>query len=235
MKRLLLCIVIGAVLGCDMPRHLRYAESNASSVIGIALNVKLYNALLKEQTTVYFVKLDEKDKNNLGTKIIPCNYYRGYMVSEYYAYLVNAEPGTYAAVCSTKYETFATDAITASKATEVGYITMFDSNIIKNSITEVGPGQIAFMGSFSIESKIKSVYMNIEKNGDQAQQHYYSQLKPFLEGTYFLGALVKADRSNRSTRQFLVTTKEFFRNSDWLKMITNAITAFDKAVEGQSL
>ena len=77
--------------------------------------------------------------------------------------------------------------------------------------------------------------MNIEKNGDAAQQHYYTQLKPFLGGTYFLGALVKADRSNKTTRQFLARTKDYFRGSDWQKIITNAIAALDKEIEGQSL
>jgi hypothetical protein len=237
MKRFALCIILGAVLSCDMPKNLRMMESDTSSVIGISVTVKLFNTLPKKQTTVYFVKLDEKDKNNLGVKIIPCNYYRGTMTGGYYAYLVNAEPGTYAAVCSTKYDKMAAaDNPTGSSKDDVyGYITFFDSNIIKKTMTEVGPAQIAFMGSYTIESGLKSVYRNIEKNGDMAQQHYFQLLKPFMEGTYYLGSLVKADKSSKSLREFLVKTKGYFRNSEWLKMVNSAIAAFDKAMEGRSI
>src|SRR5208337_4683730 len=99
-----------------------------------------------------------------------------------------------------------------NKPEEYGYITFFDSEIIKNSRIEVGQGQIAFMGSFAIEGQIKSVFRNIEKNGDLAQQHYYTQLKPFLEGTYYCGGLIKAERSNKSTREYLIKSKDYFRN-----------------------
>ncbi len=237
MKRLLFCIFIGAMLGCDVPANLRYADNRSSSIVGLSLSVKLYNGILKEQSTVYFVKLDEKDKNNLGTKIIPCNYYRGSMIGGYYAYLVNAEPGTYAAIGSAKFETFKRDSVTTgtTKADEYGYITFFDSDIIKNSKVEVGPGQIAFMGSFAVDGQYKSVYRNIEKNGDQAQQHYYTQLKPFLEGTYYCGVQVKGERSNKTIRAYLVKSVDYFRGSEWLKIINSALVAFEKSLEGQTL
>jgi hypothetical protein len=237
MKRFALCIILGVVLSCDMPKNLRMMESDMSAAIGISVTVKLYNALPKKQTTVYFVKLDEKDKNNLGVKIIPCNYYRGNMAGGYYAYLVNAEPGTYAAVCSTKYDKLtATDnPAGSSKSDEYGYITFFESDIINKTRTEVGPAQIAFMGSYTIESRLKSVYRNIEKNGDMAQQHYFQLLKPFMEGTYYLGSLVKADKSGKSMREFLVKTKGYFRNSEWLKIVTSQIEALDKSMQGESI
>jgi hypothetical protein len=237
MKRFALCIIIGAVLGCDVPSNLRYMESPSHSVIGISLTVKLYNALQKMQSSIYFVKLDDKDENNLGTKLIRCNYYRGTMAVGYYAFLVNAVPGRYAAVCSSKYDKLSGSDNPAgtTKDEEYGFITFFDSNMIQKTVTEVGPGQIVFMGSYTVDSQLKSVYKNIEKNGDKAQQHYYNQLKPFMEGTYFCGSLLKADRSEKLTRDFLVTAKNYFRNSEWLKIINAAITEFDKAAEGKMI
>ncbi len=237
MKRLFFCIFIGALLGCDVPANLRVAESSTSSIVGISLSVKLYNGILKEQSTVYFVKLDDKDKNNLGTKIIPCNYYRGTMLGGYYAYLVNAEPGTYAAIGSAKFETYKPgyNPMGVTKEDEHGYISFFDSDIVRQSKIDVGPGQIAFMGSFAVDAQIKSVYRNIEKNGDLVQQHYYMQLKPFLEGTYYCGAMKKTERSNKTMREYLTKSKDYFRGSEWLKIINKAIVDFDKSVEGQTL
>ncbi|OHD67730.1 MAG: hypothetical protein A2W19_16570 [Spirochaetes bacterium RBG_16_49_21] len=237
MKRFALCVIIGAVLGCDMPQNLRIPDDDTRSIIGISVSVKLYNALPKKQTSVYFVKLDEKGENNLGTKIIPCNYYRGNMVGGYYAFLVNAEPGRYAAVCSTKYDRYTASGHpdTTSKVDEVGFITFFDADMIKKTVVDVGPGEIAFMGSYAVESRLRSVYKNIEKNGDGAQQHYYNLLKSSMDGTYYCGAVQKADRSDKSTREFLVKSKSYFRNSDWLNIINATISALDKAAEGKMI
>jgi hypothetical protein len=233
MKRFALCIIIGAVLGCDLPSNLRYRESASHSIIGISLTVKLYNALPKLQTSVYLVKLDDKDGNNLGTKLIRCNYYRGTMPEGYYAFLVNAEPGRYAVVCSSKYDRLsgADNPMGTTKDDEYGYITFFDSSMIKNSITEVGPGQIAFMGSYTVNSQLKSVHKNIEKNGDAAQKHYYNLLKDSMEGTYYCGSQVKSDRSEKLTRNFFEKAKKYFRNSEWLKIINETISEYDRATE----
>jgi hypothetical protein len=227
MKRFIICIILGAVIGCDTPRNIRYQEKNNASIVGISLKVKLLNAMSKEQTTVYFVKLEGKDENLLGTKIIPCNYYRGNFVTGYYAYLVNADPGKYAAVCSTKYEkqTYSTMA----SDIEYGYITFFDANILQNSLIDVGPNQIAFMGSFTVNSQLKNLYRNIEKNGDRAQQHYYTLLKPSLEGTIYCGVMTGTDRSKKATRQFLEKATDYFKNSEWMKMINTTIASLDAA------
>ena len=237
MKRFALCIIMCAVFGCDLPSNLKYMESPSHSIIGISLSINLYNALPKKQSSVYFVKLDDKDENNLGKKIIRCNFYKGIMAEGYYAFLVNAEPGTYAAVCSTKYDrlTFGDNRAEASKYEEFGYITFFDSEMIKKTVTEVGPGQIAFMGSYTIDSQLKSPYMNIEKNGDRAQKHYYSQLKSIMEGTYYCGSMVKGDRSGKLTREFLVKAKNYLKNSEWLKIIDGAIAEFDESAKGKMI
>ena len=228
MKRLALCIIAAAIFACDVPKNLRQPESPDSSIIGISLTIKLMNAMPKKQTSVYFVRLEDKDENYLGTNIIPANYLTGNYMTGYYAYLINARPGKYAAICSTKIEEYTTSSYEDKNKLQFGLLTFFDENILKKTYVEVGPSQVAFMGKYTVNSQLKSAYMNIEKNGDRAQQHYYNQLKQDMEGTFYCGTAVSADRSNKTTREFLLKMQNNFKKSGWANVINTALESFDK-------
>ena len=221
-KRLALCIMITAITGCSVPESLKIRHNEGSAIIGVTVTVKLLNAFPKKQTTVYFVKLEKNDKGYLGTKIIPCNYTKTY-VPWTYAYIINAEPGKYAVVCSTKYEKMSDTTPETRHLAEIGYITFFDENAIKQSVIEVQPGGVAYMGSYVIDSQLKSFDWNIEKHGDAAQKHYHNLLKSSMEGTYYCGALIKADRSEKETRKFLAKTAEYFKKTEWKDNIDKAL------------
>lgn len=211
MKKVFFIIILLSIVSCGVPKNLRVPENKDSSIIGISIKTVTLSIFRNKPEVVYFVKLDEKDENNLGDKIIPSNYIRGD-----FAYLINAQPGKYAAVGS-----FFTQ-------TDNSYNTFYDATIIKNSIIEVGPNQIVFAGKFNIENHMKNLYKNIEQNGDKAQIHYFNLLKTFMYGTFYCGSLNSSEKNKELERDFLLKTKVYFKDSNWIPMIDKTIEAVDK-------
>ena len=235
LKRIALFLIIIAFMagaGCSVPESHRLRMNKDSAMIGVTVQVKLLNAFPKKQTTVYFVKLEENDEGYLGTRIIPCNYTREFLTGTY-AYIVNAEPGKYAVVCSTKFEkmTESTTTVDIKNLSVLGFITFFDQDAIKQSMVEVGPGGVAYLGSLVIDSQLKNFDWNIEKNGDAAQKHYYNLLKSSMDGTYYCGALIKADRSKEETRKFLTKTAGYFKKTEWKDNLDKALAELDNPAQ----
>jgi hypothetical protein len=213
MKRYIFALIIPALLiGCGLPKSLRTPEKNESSVLGVSIKTVTLKIFKNRQDTVYFVKLADTDEGILATKIIPSNYSRGD-----YVYLINAEPGKYIAVVSFFQQSDNT------------YNSFFDLNTIQKTMTVVGPGQIAFMGTIIVENQLKNIYNNIEQNGDKAQLHYYNLLKSFIYGTHYCGSLITAERSKDLEKNFLLKSKEYFKDSDWLNLINAGLEAINKA------
>ncbi len=211
MKKIIFIIIALTMLGCGLPKSLRVADSKDSSVIGISIRTLTLKVFSNKPEVVYFVRLDEKDENNLGSKIVPSNFVRGD-----YAYLINARPGKYAAVASLFTQT------------DNSYNSFYDAAIIKNTIIEVGPNQIVFAGKLKIENQMKNLYQNIEQNGDTAQLHYYNLLKTFMYGTFYCGTYTSAERTGDLEREFLLKTKVYFNDSDWISLIDKKLETIDK-------
>jgi hypothetical protein len=215
MKRYIIALVIPALfIGCGLPKSLRTPEKTDSSILGVSIKTITLKVFKNRQDTVYFVKLGDTDTGLMGAKIIPSNYSRGD-----YAYLVNAEPGKYAAVASFFQQSDNT------------YNSFFDLNSIQSTVTVVGTGQITYMGDITVDNHLKNIYNNIEQNGDKAQLHYYSLLKSFIYGTYYCGSLNKAERSKQLEKQYLIKSKDYFKDSDWLKIINSGIELLEKTPE----
>lgn len=211
MKKIVFILVSLSLIGCGLPKNLRSVDEKDSSVIGISIRTITLKIFNNKPETVYFVKLDEKDENNLGNKIIPSNYARGD-----YVYLINARPGKYAAVAS-----FFTQ-------TDNSYNSFYDAAIIRSTVIDVGPNQIVFAGKLSIENKMKNLYQNIEQNGDKAQLHYYNLLKSFMYGTFYCGAHSSFERTKDQENDFLMITKKYFKDSDWLPLIDSRLETIEK-------
>ncbi len=211
MKKSIIIIIALSVLGCGLPKNLRVPETKDSSIIGIAIRTVTLSIFNNKPETVYFVKLDENDENNLGNKIIPTNYIRGD-----YAYLINVKPGKYAAVAS-----FFTQ-------TDNSYNSFYDAAIIKSTIIDVGPNQIVFVGKLKIENQQKNLYQNIEQNGDKAQLHYYNLLKTFMYGVFYCGKYKTIEHTKELESDFLAKTKVYFKDSEWLPLIDKCMEAMEK-------
>ncbi len=159
---------------------------------------------------VYFVRLDEKDADNLGNKIVQSNYVRGD-----YAYIINVQPGKYAAIAS--YFTH----------NDICHNTFYDAAIINSTVIEVGPNQVVFAGQLFINNKMKTLYRNIEVDGDKAQLYYYNMLKKSMTGYFYRGTFNTAGRSKEFESEFLNKTKEYFKNTEWDSLIEKSIKAID--------
>jgi hypothetical protein len=211
MKKMVLCMLIIFAIGCGVPKNLRVLEDKESSIIGISVKTITLSIFRNKAEVVYFVRLDEKDDNNIGNKIIPTNYARGD-----YVYLINAKPGKYAAVAS------------FFSQTEESYNTFFDAAAIQASIVEVGPNQVVYAGDLVIENQMKNLYQNIEQNGDKAQLHYYSLLKSFMYGTYYCGTPIKTGKTKEAQGEFLNKTRTYFKDSQWIPLIEKSIEGLEK-------
>jgi hypothetical protein len=209
MKKIMLCMLVIFTIACGVPKNLRVPENKESSIIGISVKTITLSIFRNKAEVVYFVKLDEKDENNIGNKIIATNYARGD-----YAYLINAKPGKYAAVASLFFQT------------EESYNTFFDAAAIQASIVEVGPNQVVYAGDLVIENQMKNLYQNIEQNGDKSQLHYYSILKSFMYGTFYCGTPIKTGNTKEAQGDFLTKTRTYFKDTEWIPLI-------DKSIEGQ--
>ena len=211
MKKIVLCVLLISALGCGLPKNLRTVGEKDNSVIGISVKTITLSIFRNKPEVIYFVKLDEKDENNLGNKIIPTNYTRGD-----YVYLINAKPGKYAAVAS-----FFTQ-------TENSYNTFYDAAMIQSSVIEVGLNQLVYVGDFVVENQMKNLYQNIEQNGDKSQLHYYNLLKSFMYGTTYCGVLSKNGKTKEGEIEFLKKTKVYFKDSEWIPLIDKTLEGVEK-------
>ncbi len=212
MKKTALCLIVMFALGCGLPKNLRVVDDKDSSVIGISVKTITLSIFRNKPETIYFVKLDEKDGDNLGNKIIPSNYTRGD-----YVYLINAKPGKYAAVAS-----FFTQ-------TENSYNTFYDAAAIQSTVVELAPNQVLYIGALVIENQMKNLYQNIEQNGDKAQLHYYNLLKSFMYGTTYCGILTKSGKTREDELEFLKKTKTYFKDSEWIPLVDKAVETLEKS------
>ena len=207
-KVLILAFAV-SVFGCTVFNNLMFPRKNDCSIIGICVYTNTPLIIKNKPEVVYFVKLTEKDENNLGTTIIPSNYIKGD-----YEYLVNAEPGTYAVVAS------------YFSHNDSSYNSFYNASIIEKSVIEVKPNQVVFAGYFDIDNQMKTPYNNIEKNGDGAQLHYYKLLKDAAPGYYYCGSLRQAERSKKLETKFLEKTKEYLKDSKWSPLIDEILGSF---------
>ena len=74
----------------------------------------------------------------------------------------------------------------------------------------------------------ENLYQNIEQNGDKAQLYYYNLLKSLMYGTFYCGTLDNVEKSKETEKNFLIKTKVYFKDSDWIPMIEKQIEDSEK-------
>ena len=147
--------------------------NNNSSILAISINVKQPIPLFTSNIqTVYFIKLDKRSNIVSYNTVIKSNYNNKECI-----YLLNAEPGRYAAIAA-----FEKDAPSqpdwqnrGSRASSYNSF-YFSTDIIKLSEVEVMPGEISFMGSFTLQKPWSISF----SNADEAQLHFSGLLQPDL-------------------------------------------------------
>ena len=164
------------------------------AIIGISVkNRAPIRVIAQKNTVVYFIKVDKEEDLYTQEDIIQSNYANGGQV-----YLLNAEPGRYAAV--------------ASFYLRVGnkWTTIFPKELIKLTEVTVAPGTIAFMGDYVVDSDTGT------ENYDDAQSHY-SRL--VYTGYHYDGSLHEENRDKQAEIGFLTNALEHFKDTGWVNVI----------------
>jgi hypothetical protein len=215
------------------------------AVIGISVKTRV--PLLKfpdRPDMVYFIKGDEgEDLYTQGSEsLIQSNNLEGG-----YVYLLNAEPGRYAAV-----------ACYLEKETEQGtyeYWTFFPEEMIKLTEVLVAPGTIAFMGEYVVDKSwgfkdldnaqlqyfqliaphampALETYPQTEKSGEHTEVGFLTKVLEHIRASawkmathesYFKGSLHKNKCDKQAEIQFLTNALKHFEGADWINIIEKRI------------
>lgn len=149
---------------------------------------------------------------------------------EGYAYLMNAEPGTYVAVAATydvEQTTHEVPGDITSKELTKTYVNRcyFSRDLIEHTRVTVEPGSFAFMG------RVDGDQSRTFGTGDDCQEHFkeliegpskstLSKFSSLIEGEYSRRVDLKGiDSSKQAKMGFLMKAKEQFATTGWVALI----------------
>lgn len=168
-----LCILVFITTGCvSLPPQ--KPDNERSSIIAVSIKIEQPIPLFKSYPeAVCFIKLGEKHDILKPGRIIQSNYSNGDHI-----YLLNAEPGRYAAVAAFEKAPQQSGSKEKDENENSAYNSFyFSRDIIELSEIEVMPGEISFMGSFTLKKPFTLSF----SDPDEAQLFYRSKLQPRLE------------------------------------------------------
>lgn len=204
----IIVFIIPFIIACNtFPKTLKTPETTRQSIIAISIKTRsLIRVFTNRPDTVYFVQLDEDESIDSSSRIVSSNYIKGD-----YAYLIGAQPGKYAVV-----------AVSYMKSQQI-YSTFLNLESIGKTVVEVGEGDIVFAGKIVVDDQLKSIYQNIEKNGDKAQLHYYRLLQNIVNGVFYCGTFKDYANNNDMRLEFYRKSMEVFKGTGWIELITKKI------------
>lgn len=195
---------------------------NGSSGIGVSVSIENrlnpWDGDKKIQLQdVYFVKLDENG-DPLGMdapETISSNYSEDGIL-----YLLDVEPGRYAAVAGYFVQNNLSGAGCAVRTTSVYSGIYFDEDLIKATEVTVAPGRVAFMGNIVLNvSPFRST------KPDKAQAHYMKSLEWL--SSQLNGRMDAITRDVAAEKTFLETAGQRFRGGGWANMISSRLQSIE--------
>ena len=188
--RALGCALPLGVLACSAPPPPPLTDHSSVVAVRVAIS-EAFGLVETDSEQVYFVRMDESGKFS-EDQVIPSNYATGG-----YVFLMNAEPGTYAAVAASKE---VSSPLNSGAPTQPGLsvgvqlflvtdaLTYLPDAVVSHTIVRVDPGTTAFMGDFVLDQS-----SGLE-GADEIQRHYFNLLQPGQEGNsaftqFFSGAV----------------------------------------------
>ena len=210
--------------GCATSQPIHDLLQPQSSGFGIEIALEAPIALFTSSPSqVFSAKIDGED-GILQQSIIRSNY-----VKDGRAYLLNAKPGTYAAVA-----TFvARDSVPAAPPSlgvsvsmsvgRTGYTTYFSKELVEHTVVTVGMSDFIFMGKYIIGESVGL------EGADAVQIHYQNVIAPgattggilhFMSGDYhYRGTLVERKNDEETRNEFFRNAKEDLAGSGWVVRI----------------
>ena len=175
---------------------------------------------------VYFARVDESGALSRDP-LIPSNH-----AVDGYAYLINVQPGTYAAVAAaTSSEQTAApfqDAAATPGPHELDELTYLPEIAVSHTVIQVEPGTAAFMGDYVLERTPSF------DAADATQMHYYGLLQPgeadggllgslFADKLGFCGTLSAEDRGPTALGRFIDRAKRWLGDDGWSSALAHPV------------
>jgi hypothetical protein len=209
-------------LTCSAPKP----ASPDAALLGVRISIETDFGLAKTSTEeVYFARVDEGGGLSRDA-LIPSNYTR-----DGYVFLINAEPGTYAAVAaasrSSTGTSFQNGVATATPRT-LDEMTYLPEIAVSHTVIRVEPGTAAFMGDYVLE---RSPSFDA---ADEMQLHYYRLLQPdqadgglvgllLADGLGYCGTLSAEDRGPTALGQFLDRAGHWLAEDGWSSALAHPV------------
>lgn len=211
---LLSLLAVVGLTGCETTAKPPEMLGTQPAVVGISVGI--HSALQNQKpNAAYFVKLSDRNNVFSSYPVIRSNYAKGYNV-----YLLNAEPGLYAAVAASYSQFFpaapapATTGVTVTVGGgTIGRVAYFPESLIRKTVVVVKPGLVSYMGTYEVDMAAMAGF----RGADKAQEYYRSQMQTGLAST-FQSTELKAVRDAASENVFFQFAKEDFAESGWLRL-----------------
>jgi hypothetical protein len=222
--------VLGSLLllaaACTTPPPSPLKPDSAIVGVRVALADPLGGAEHDAQS-VFFVRM-EADGQFAKGQVIQSNY-----ASDGYAFLVNAEPGTYVAVAAMETATSGGGArvggsFHAGASQSVPMLTYFPEAVIGHTSVEVKPATAAFMGEY-----VLGQHTEFER-ADELQRYYHHALQPDQESQTgvalnssgskaYCGELKAEDRSANALSRFVTAVGPALDDAGWSRALARPV------------
>jgi hypothetical protein len=206
-KHLFVSIVVIAALltGCATQPIPTMSHAQSS---GLAIDLTLIGpgfSLKYKPAQVYFVKIDNQDG------LLQQRFVRSNFINDGRAYLLNAQPGTYAAV-GAFYD------ISYRR-----YTTYFAKEFVEQSKVTVPENDFVFMGSYLVKESSEF------DGADEIQAHYKNVISPgestggfamaLGRPVHYLGTLRERKNDEQTRNEFVRNAKEDLAGNEWAARI----------------
>jgi hypothetical protein len=224
MKRLFV-LSLFFVAGCASMPVPKMTDPQAS-VIGIQVETRAPVGVFSHKPdAAYFVKIDGEG-DVVQNQLIPSNFAKDGRI-----YLLNAKPGTYAAVAVFRSQAGAPfgsapqPGISVSlRVGKTGYTTYFSKELIEATKANVAAGEIAFMGSYVVKQSVGLA------DAEPIQNHYANLLSPgsarsgignLLSGDYhYRGGASEVKRDENTRKEFTKNARDDLAEGGWGSLAT---------------
>jgi hypothetical protein len=151
----ILLLTLAALAACATTPPPAPASADSCALALSVRTIRPNEASRRHATSIYFVRLGEGADPAAAEPVILSNHSQGRVV-----YLLNDKPGTYAAVASLEKKDGRT------------FVNYFPVDLIRKTVTTVGPGEFAYMGTTDLE------VTGIGGTPDKSQSHYEDLIQP---------------------------------------------------------
>ena len=215
---ILITVILG---GCATTQPIPDLSQPQSSGLGIHVTLKAPIGIFRNSPSqIYFAKIDGEG-GILQQSVFRSNYVKGGR-----AYLLNAQPGAYAAVAAffsrEPLPVFAPPSPGVSVSLKLGrtdYMTYFSKELVEQTKVTIGPNDFAFMGSYVVDQSAGLA------GADTVQIHYQGVIAPraamgefllMMTGDFhYRGTLNERKNDEQTRNEFIRNAKEDLAGSGW--------------------